>query len=69
MLHLTINLNVKPIFSCLPFASFCSLQQVLLQPEEELLEKQSELVSETATVKSKPTYGKMKVQGAFLFLF
>lgn len=42
----------------------CSLQQVLLQPEEELLAKQtSELVSEGATMKPKKTYGKMKVEG------
>ncbi|XWS45008.1 hypothetical protein CRYUN_Cryun15aG0098800 [Craigia yunnanensis] len=39
------------------------LQQVLLQPEEELLAKQSsELVSEAAAPKSKKTIGKMKVQ-------
>lgn len=39
------------------------LQHVLLQPEEELLEKQtSELVSEAAATKSKKTIGKMKVQ-------
>ncbi|XVF17335.1 hypothetical protein REPUB_Repub10bG0111800 [Reevesia pubescens] len=40
-----------------------ALQQVLLQPEEELLAKQSsELVSEAAALKSKKTIGKVKVQ-------
>ncbi|XP_031265105.1 uncharacterized protein LOC116123465 isoform X3 [Pistacia vera] len=40
-----------------------SLQKVLLQSEEELLEKQSpELVSEAAAMKPKKTYGKMKVE-------
>ncbi|KAJ0098152.1 hypothetical protein Patl1_28296 [Pistacia atlantica] len=39
------------------------LQKVLLQSEEELLEKQSpELVSEAAAMKPKKTYGKMKVE-------
>ncbi|XP_050206018.1 uncharacterized protein LOC126655767 isoform X2 [Mercurialis annua] len=39
------------------------LQHVLLQPEEELLEKQSsEVVSQGAAPKSKRTFGKMKVQ-------
>lgn len=41
-----------------------SLQQVLLQSEEELLAKRSsELASEGAAPKPKKTIGKMKVQG------
>ena len=42
-----------------------SLQNVLLQSEEELMSKRaSELVSEGAASKPKKTIGKMKVQGA-----
>jgi hypothetical protein len=45
------------------FFSF-SLQNVLLQSEEELMAKRtSELVSEGAATKPKKTIGKMKVQG------
>jgi hypothetical protein len=41
-----------------------SLQNVLLQSEEELMSKRaSELVSEGAASKPKKTIGKMKVQG------
>ncbi|KAK6237922.1 hypothetical protein QUC31_003391 [Theobroma cacao] len=48
---------------CLQLRKAFGLQQVLLQPEEELLAKQSsELVSEAAARKSKKTIGKMKVQ-------
>jgi len=43
---------------------FYSLQQVLLQSEEELLSKRSaELASEGAAPKPKKIIGKMKVQG------
>ncbi|RWW86950.1 hypothetical protein BHE74_00004240 [Ensete ventricosum] len=44
--------------------SLCSLRQILLQSEEELLSKRSpELVSEGAGPKPKKIIGKMKVQG------
>lgn len=46
------------------FISLCSLRQILLQSEEELLAKRSpELVSEGAGPKPKKIIGKMKVQG------
>lgn len=42
----------------------CSLQQVLLQSEEELMSKQtSELLADGAAPKPKKMVGKMKVQG------
>lgn len=42
----------------------CSLQQVLLQSEEELMSKQtSELLTDGAAPKPKKMVGKMKVQG------
>lgn len=45
-----------------------SLQQVVLQPEEELLSNPAkELNSEGAAVRPKKTFGKMKVQGTTLF--
>ncbi|KAK8328123.1 hypothetical protein V6Z12_A11G229800 [Gossypium hirsutum] len=48
---------------CAELRKAFGLQQVLLQPEEELLAKQSsELVSEAAAPKSKRFIGKMKVQ-------
>ncbi|XP_044469211.1 uncharacterized protein LOC123198570 isoform X2 [Mangifera indica] len=48
---------------CAVLRSAFGLQKVLLQSEEELLEKQSpELVSEAAAMKPKKTYGKMKVE-------
>ncbi|XVF59087.1 hypothetical protein PTKIN_Ptkin07bG0246700 [Pterospermum kingtungense] len=48
---------------CSQLRNAFGLQQVLLQPEEELLAKQSsELVSEAAAPKAKKTIGKMKVQ-------
>jgi len=47
-----------------PSILWCSLQQILLQSEEELMAKRSsELVSEGAAVKPKKIIGKMKVQG------
>ncbi|RZR81088.1 hypothetical protein BHM03_00007235 [Ensete ventricosum] len=51
--------------------SLCSLRQILLQSEEELLSKRSpELVSEGAGPKPKKIIGKMKVQGLLrLWLF
>lgn len=53
------------------YSIFCvihSLQQILLQPEEELLEKRySELVSEGAAPKPKKTIGRVKVQGGVMF--
>ncbi|XP_059642033.1 uncharacterized protein LOC132283986 [Cornus florida] len=55
-----------PIFlenECALLRNAFGLQQVLLQPEEELLRKISpDLVSEGATLKPKKTFGKMKVQ-------
>lgn len=48
---------------CASLRNSFGLQQVLLQPEEELLAKRSsELVIEGAAPKSKKTFGKMKVQ-------
>lgn len=46
------------------YSSNCSLRQVLLQSEEELMAKQtSELAGEKAAPKPKKMVGKMKVQG------
>ncbi|KAK2999782.1 hypothetical protein RJ639_024456, partial [Escallonia herrerae] len=55
-----------PVFlanECKLLQNAFGLQNVLLKPEEELLQKRSsELVSEGASVKLKKTFGKMKVQ-------
>lgn len=57
---------LEPVLWILQIIYAYSLQQVLLQPEEELLRKRSsELVSEGAALKPKKTFGKMKVQGTF----
>lgn len=51
-----------------PLLSYHSLQQVLLQSEEELLAKRSAgLISEGASLKPKKIIGKMKVQGIIIF--
>ena len=47
-----------------------SLEQVLLQSEEELLARRSsDLVSEGVAPKPKKIIGKMKVQGIFMFSY
>lgn len=50
----------------IPFP-ICRLRHILLQSEEELLRKENtELVSEGASVKTKKTIGKIKIQGSYL---
>lgn len=58
------------MFSMPIFSWENSLEQVLLQSEEDLLSKRSsDIVSEGVAPKSKKIIGKMKVQGIVMFLF